>query len=601
MSILKVNGYWYFNTETKQGSYNLFTDNYLYEKILSAIDPESPYQTLYDYEDDLGIPNCITQINDWFNSPIISRAMPYVYVKHDSDPGNSLVLKEIIDFLGISYTTLRVTNSGSATRFRALNGTLDYNIPSPITNTFTPFPGMIAHVSAANAVDEIRFNCGNGSTGIIVNAQNVSNPTVTFIFTLLPEDIFIGNLLNTKYEDSGFPKVEVQLWFEPFSDSTYKCVHFRIRGLARESYHDLDLILNGFVADATTTDELTPENPYGTNGTSYIGGGDGIYGDIDDVVGADIPNLPTIDAADLGFITIYNPTKAQMKSLSSFMWSNLFDLDTYKKLFSDPMESIIGLAIVPVSPTIGGHKNVTFGGIDSGVNMPYLSSQYVQLNCGSVSIDKYVGSFLDYNNTNISLYLPYIGIHALDARDIMDDTIQVVYNIDVLSGACGAFVKSAKKGVLYSYNGSCISNIPLTSVNFGAAIQNAISAVCSGASVIAGIATGAAPVTAMGAAGLLNSASNTAINSKPHIQRSGSLGGSAGVLSIQKPYIIIERPKISVPNAVQKFVGQTSNISGYLANFSGFTLVEYVHLDGIDATNEELKEIESALKAGVLL
>ena len=601
MSILKVNGYWYFNAETHYGSYNLFTDNYLHDKMLSYLNDQGEYATFYDYQDPLGIPDFITQINNWFNSPVISRAMPYQYVKHDSDPGNSMILRDIIDLLGISYTPIQVTNAGNATRFRALNGTLDYNIPSSSSNYFTPEPGGIRHINTANAVDEIGFSTGNLSNLLVVSATNVSSPGATFNFSFLPEDIFIDNVLNTKYEGTAFPRVMIYLWFEPFSDNTYRCVHFRIHGNGRISYHNLDLILNGFVADATTTDELTPENPYGTNGTSYIGGGDGVYGGIDDVDGADIPDLPTIDAADLGFITIYNPTKSQMKSLSSFMWSNLFDLDTYKKLFSDPMESIIGLAIVPVSPTIGGSKNVTFGGIDSGVNMSYLASQYVQLNCGSVSIDKYVGSFLDYNNTNISLYLPYIGIHELDPRDVMDDTIQVVYNIDVLSGACGAFVKSAKKGVLYSYNGSCISNIPLTSINFGSAIQNAVTAVCSGASVIAGITTGAAPVTAMGAAGLLNSAANTALNSKPQIQRSGSLGGSAGVLSIQKPYIIIERPRLSVPNAVQKFVGQTSNISGYLANFSGFTLVEYVHLDGIDATNEELKEIESALKAGVLL
>ncbi|MBR4302925.1 MAG: hypothetical protein IKT80_05110, partial [Bacteroidaceae bacterium] len=241
-------------------------------------------------------------------------------------------------------------------------------------------------------------------------------------------------------------------------------------------------------------------------------------------------------------------------------------------------------------------------GIDSGVSMSYCSSQYVQLNCGSVSIDKYVGSFLDYSPyTKISIYLPYIGIHELSADDLMGDSVQVVYNIDVLSGACGCFIKSSSKGVLYSFNGSCISNIPLTSINFSSAIQNAVSAVCSGAAVIAGISTGAAPITAMGAAGLLNSACNTAINSKPTVQRSGSLGGSAGVLSVQKPYIIIERPDFSVPYNFNHYVGQASNITSTLGSLTGFTICEYVHIEGVPATEEEIREIEQLLKEGVYL
>ena len=284
------------------------------------------------------------------------------------------------------------------------------------------------------------------------------------------------------------------------------------------------------------------------------------------------------------------------------MWSDAFDLTTYKKLFSDPMEAIIGLAIVPVSPSVGGSKNVHFGSIDSGINMSYLSTNYVKLDCGSVSIEKYIGCFMDNDPyTKISIYLPFIGIRQLSADDVIGGSIHVVYNIDVLTGACACFIEHSERGVLYSYNGSCITNVPLTAVNFSGAIQNAVSACLSGVSVMAGMATGAAPITAMGVTGLLNSAANTALNSKPSVQRSGNLGGSAGIMSIQKPYVIIERPNLSVPDDVQHYAGQTANITALLDNVSGFTMVEYVHLHDIDATNDEIKEIESLLKAGVIL
>lgn len=357
----------------------------------------------------------------------------------------------------------------------------------------------------------------------------------------------------------------------------------------------------GFDPVAAGASEYDTENKYGFAGNSGVGGGDGEFLDPDSVNGAGIPDLPSVSAANLGFITIYNPTAGQLSSLSQFMWSNIFDLDTYKKLFSDPMQSIIGLGIVPVAPSIGGNKNVMFGSINSGIAMNYLSTNYAKLDCGSVKIEKYIGSFLDYDATQISLYLPYIGIHDLDPRDVIGHTIHVVYNIDVLTGACSAFVEVSDRGVMYSFNGSCITNVPLTSINFGSAIQNAVTAVCSGASLIAGMASGAAPISAMGAMGLLNSAANLAINSKPQVQRSGALGGSAGIMSIQKPYVIIQRPRVSVPNFIENYVGQTSNITMRLGDLTGFTMVEYIHLHDIPATSEELKEIETLLKAGVIL
>jgi hypothetical protein len=72
-------------------------------------------------------------------------------------------------------------------------------------------------------------------------------------------------------------------------------------------------------------------------------------------------------------------------------------------------------------------------------------------------------------------------------------------------------------------------------------------------------------------------------------------------MSIQTPYIIIERPNLSVPYNVQNFVGQTSNMTSRLGNIKGFTMVEYIHLHDVAATSDEIKEIEALLKEGVIL
>ena len=379
-------------------------------------------------------------------------------------------------------------------------------------------------------------------------------------------------------------------------------------GTSADTIHNnIDTYVANYTGDPGDLPELIgvdTDNPYGgtVDGTSGWGGGGINNIDPDEVDGADIPSLPTLSACNTGFLTMYAPSTSQLRQLSAYLWNpNVFDIETWQKLFADPMEGVIGLSIVPVTPSTGGTIPVMIGNATTSVSMPIVSNQYVEVNCGTVSIDKYVNCFLDYMQTRISIYLPYIGMRELNPQDVMDTDLNVVYHIDVLTGACSCMVHVSGKGVLYTYNGNCATEIPMNANNFSGAIQNAISTVVSAAGMIAGASTGAAPITAMSAAGLINSASNAAINSRPHIERSGNLGGSAGLLSVQTPYVIIERPKISVPDKINTFIGNTSNITSQLKYCKGFTMVDYIHLDNISATNEELKEIESLLKQGVII
>ena len=161
-------------------------------------------------------------------------------------------------------------------------------------------------------------------------------------------------------------------------------------------------------------------------------------------------------------------------------------------------------------------------------------------------------------------------------------------------------IETGNKGLLYSFNGSCIANVPITAINYSGAIQNAVSAVGAGVTTAVGIATGAAPIAAMGAASMLSNAANTAMNSKPTVQRSGNMGGSAGLMSYQKPMLVITRPRQSVPSKLNKFTGLTTNVTLKLSQTKGFTQVELIHLDGIPCMDEERKELLSLLKEGVI-
>ena len=345
----------------------------------------------------------------------------------------------------------------------------------------------------------------------------------------------------------------------------------------------------------------TYEDPYG-NIISGPGGGDGDIGvDPENIEKATIPALPTLSAVDAGMITMYYATNGQLNALASYLWTNIYDLEAnFVKLFSSPMDCIIGLGIVPVVPTLGSAAAVKFGNINTSVFMTKLASQFAEKDMGTISVPKWIGSFLDYSPyVKLSLYLPYIGYRELSADDIVGDTIHVVYHIDCLTGGCCAFVETGKKGLLYTFNGSCIANVPLTATNYSTAIQNAVSAVGAGLTTIAGIATGAAPVTAMGIASGLSNAANTAINSKPSVQRSGSMGGAAGLMSYQKPMLIIERPRMCVPLNLNHFKGNTLYVTRQLSACQGFTQIDMINLDGVPCTSTERKELETILHEGV--
>ena len=600
-TVLRLPTYTYYDSDTiqKQSSVSFIMDDGLLTKMRQwyATYGESGIVQEWTGSD---IANAPSLVNNFLQFPLLSKKSGETFLAIPDIPDyDSSIQAYISDFLSKIYVPYKLhTGIASATPSKVIRASNGKQVS--VVNSYI-FDRTAYGVTRANFTSYVR----DGFPTMTFVTSNRYNYSITYM--IYPEDLFVGDAFNPVYTADGDHGTDnilgIKLVFETtIASGKSKITDIKMYVNQQVQYFTIASRFKDVAPAGSDRTEFDENNPYGEGGSATVGGGDGAYGDIDNVDGADIPGLPSISAADLGFITMYNPSAAQLKSLSDFMWSGAFDLVTYKKLFSDPMQSIIGLSIVPVQPSVAGSKNVMFGTIDSGIAMNYLSTNYVQLDCGSVSIDKYVGCFMDNDPyTKISIYLPFIGIRQLSADDCIGRSVHVVYNIDVLTGACACFIEVSGKGVLYSYNGSCITNVPLTAVNFSGAIQNAVTAIGSMVGVAAGMATGAAPITAMSIAGLATSAANTAMNSKPQVQRSGNLGGSAGIMSILTPYVIIERPNMSVPNRVESFVGQTSNITMQLAACRGFTMCEYVHLDGIYATSEEILEIESMLKAGVIL
>jgi len=345
-------------------------------------------------------------------------------------------------------------------------------------------------------------------------------------------------------------------------------------------------------SDTGIPDRLASD-PYAGGGTSTQEGGTGDFdGTSDDI---DFPAVPTLSASSTGFIKLYNPTVAQLNALANYMWSNnLFDPAIWKKIFADPMDAILGLSIVPVAVPSGTAQAVTVGNIPTDVNMTVATSQYVELDCGTLNVNEYWGAYLDYDPyTRAEIYLPYIGIKPISVDDIMGKAVAIKYHVDILSGACVAYIKCGDS-VLYSYIGQCASSIPITGNDWTNVINGVMSiAGAIGTTVATGGAT--APMA-------LGTTASTMVNQmKPNIQKSGGMSGTGGMLAIQKPYMILTRPRQALPENQNTFMGYPSFITLSLADVSGYTEIESIHLENMTGTGAEIAEIESILKTGVIL
>lgn len=339
---------------------------------------------------------------------------------------------------------------------------------------------------------------------------------------------------------------------------------------------------------------LDAPDPYENEGGSSEEDGGGGSEDEDEPV--DEETLPLPSVAGLGFCTIYVPTDSDLLSLSQYLWGGNLDLDTFLKLFSNPMDSILGLSAVPVSLP-GSYGPVYMGGqILENVSLPrYTGRTSVKVDMGTVTIGERWGSYLDYDPyTEFSIYLPFVGIKNIKADDIMKKTISLMYSIDILSGACVAYIRPSGGSVLYEWSGQCALQIPITGANWDNIFRTAVST----AAAIGGAFF--APVNSPVTSGAIASAAVQAVSAKPRIERSGAVNGITGFLGQLRPYIIRVNPEAYIPADQNKFIGYPSYITAQLSTLTGYNEIASIHLENIPATGNELSEIETLLKGGVI-
>ena len=334
----------------------------------------------------------------------------------------------------------------------------------------------------------------------------------------------------------------------------------------------------------TITDSVTPSIPNNINPINPI------------LPSEETPSIviPSTEV-DTGLGAVYVPTIAQLRSFSEWLWSPNF-IDQIKKLFSDPMQGIIGLHQVYFTPSHDGNGTIHCGYLDSEVASDYTTTRYIKVDCGSINVKEVFGNVFDYDPlTTIECYLPFIGIVPIKVGDVMRSTLSIEYVCDVLTGACLCNIyvnRDDAKCVLYTYGGNCAVNYPLSSGSY-MGIVSALTGV--GISIGGAIATGGASLPLSIAGGIASM-----MNAHTNVKTSGGYSGNTGAMGIKKPYLIIKNTLSAMPDNYNKYIGNPYNNTNKINECKGFTQANVIHLHG-DMLQQEKEEIVNLFNSGVII
>lgn len=341
-----------------------------------------------------------------------------------------------------------------------------------------------------------------------------------------------------------------------------------------------------------------PNHEPGDNPTPRPGGHERDYDPIP------IPPTPTVTSLGAGFTSLYVPTEAILHVLADEIFSDNI-IQIIENYFNNPQDMIAGLSLVPFVVPVSGQYYHKVGRYTSSVAMQRASSQFIDVDCGSVLIDHYYNNFLDTSPfTKIKIWLPYIGYQDLSVDDVIGCTVSVKYRCDILSGACVAFIYTGLVGetgpqverVIAQYSGNCAVQVPTGSESYDNMISTAINILTTaGATAVGGGGMMAA------VEGIASSAANYITSMKPDVRRNGTPGSTSGYMAVQKPYIIRFTPRSSIPDDFINLKGYASNRSGQLGAFLGYVEVDSIKLENVAATDGEIQEILSLLQGGVFV
>ena len=250
----------------------------------------------------------------------------------------------------------------------------------------------------------------------------------------------------------------------------------------------------------------------------------------------------------LGLIGIYAPTETQMLELASKRFYS--PLEGEFKDYSEYIISYSKLYLNRDAITSYVQKTVKYGPYSTDITCDLFPYYVVEFDLGRVFIAETHGNSIDYEQTTLTAYLPYIGFVELPVPVFMNKAANLHYRVNVASGECLAVFSDDNGVLLQGFTGNMSFSIP---VHFNSTLRD-----------------------------------KSLSDSSPWY-----------LLKDLNPYIEA-RSQIPYEPESPVFGGDDNRIDT-LSNFSGYCVFSDVNLNMGGMTQSEYDEIISLLKSGVII
>lgn len=317
-----------------------------------------------------------------------------------------------------------------------------------------------------------------------------------------------------------------------------------------------------------------------------------------------IPDPPSVSTSSVGFMHVYKVASGALSTLGQYLFpsaQNITDIESALRAlagifaYRDSVQYIVDLHAIPVSPTTGGNEYIKIGSLETDISQPIVPSDYVDFDCGSISIPEQYTNFVDYIGTRCKLFLPFVGFVEIAPEYWNGGTISVKYRFNVIDGSFMAYVRATSSksnltdSLIGQYGGSACLHLPVIANSYGALASGLVG---GSMQIAAGAATGNVGGAVAGAL--------TAGNFQGNMSQSNNYNASTSFLGGRRPYLLIEREVPCFSTNYPHDKGLPLNVAVSLAQLRGFTIIDDIDLSGITgATDNELDELRNLLKEGV--
>lgn len=162
--------------------------------------------------------------------------------------------------------------------------------------------------------------------------------------------------------------------------------------------------------------------------------------------------IPKIDK--YGIIKMYNPTPQEMKLIGDVRYYTL------KGEILDLGAFISNIIKVFINIPQGNKADVMLGGYSTNVNCNVCLDDIIETDCGSIDIIGKYNNIMDYDNTSIEIYLPFVGFKPLETAKVMNNKLHLIYKTNIINGDSLACIFDSDNVLIYTFDCNLSFRIP---------------------------------------------------------------------------------------------------------------------------------------------